>query len=254
MRPSQIAKIDSAIQQGRGAAAQVLGQTYSQYRLTTTTNNSILSGPPINSGFLARLERTTKKIEVENQFFELVVFKATCDNRTLQLGDVLQETGYEAQPTTYVFAQARPTRETLWIRTEFNVFISRPYSEAARMDQMPTSGGVVLNGWAGTYKSNEQILTLTNGMYAFKSTGTEASIPCQLQPLNRIRDPKDPKIPTAFYREHFLAYVPDVPGEQLKELDIINCGQSDRYEIAVIYNPGDVGLTGSVCIVEKLGV
>jgi hypothetical protein len=116
------------------------------------------------------------------------------------------------------------------------------------------SGSVVAGGYLGIDKAGEQILTLTDGLYEFTSAGgaTPAGVPCGIQPLNRVKDAKEPKLPTVLYREHFLAYIPELPGEQLNELDRLNLPNSDRYEIAMLFSTGETGIAGTVAIVERL--
>ena len=250
-----IAQIDSAIQQGRGAAASVLGQTYNVYRNSPTTSNAIVQfSSQVISGFQARIRRTTAKVAVENAFFDLLVFEAICNNTTLELQDVLVETGYENDGGIYTFAQARPTRETLWVRTELNCSITRPTPEGGAAAQMPASGALAAPGYGGIPKGNEDILTLTNGFYAFAVSGTPASVQCGLQPLNRVKDGNSLGTPTDLYREHFLAYVPNLPGVLLGELDRLNMPTMDRYEVVLVYSSDLTGLSGNICIVEKLGV
>jgi hypothetical protein len=126
--PSALTQINTAIQAGRGAAASVLGDLYSVYRLTNATNTAVVSGSPVISQFQAVLEKASKK-DMEQQIFDLQIFKATCDNRILQDQDVLVGTGFDN--ATYVFCQARKMRHSLLARTEFTASITRP---------MPTAG------------------------------------------------------------------------------------------------------------------
>lgn len=251
---TSVQRFDRKIQRGRGKAANKLGQTYDVRRLNASTNVSVTSNRPVLYGLAARIEKTTSKVKIENSTFDLQVYKATTDNRQLHVGDVLTETGFEAQPVSYIFAQRRPTRETLWVRTEFAVSITRPRSDAGRVDQMPAQGGATLDAWSGGYKANEQILTLTSGLYSFQQSGTAAVVLVGMQPLNRLSDASVKGVPTAFYRERFVCYVPELPGDQLMEEDVINVGLSDRYEVALVYSSDQVGFTGYICIVEKLGV
>lgn len=250
---TRIAHIDSKIQRGRGKAASKLGQTYTQYRLGSTSG-SITSGTPIATNFPARIAKASKKA-IENQSFDLLVMEATCDNRTLEIGDLLVETGYGSDNGQYWVAQKRPTRETLWVRAESNCNITRPMPTAGAASQQPASGPELVDGWAGVQKDTEQILTLQNGLYSFTSTAgaTKAVIPAGLQPLNRIKDARDPDIPTALYREHFLVYLPLLPGAILNELDRISfSNMGDAYEIALMFTTEQTGLSGWILIVEKL--
>lgn len=253
-----LATLDQAIQEGRGVAAAILGQTYAQYRLSSSTNNCVISGTPVASAFPARLRRTSAKAAIEGAIFDLACFQATCDNRTLVLDptsgvqDFFVENGYEAMPSDmFALAQIRPTRETLWMRVESFCQITRATPGAGNPDQYPDSGGVAIHGMQGvTGTPGDAILTLTGGAYSFESSGSPASIPCGLQPLNRVRDGKLLGTPTDQPRAHYLIYVPLFPGEQLQEYDRIKFPNGDSYEVLVI-QPGITGLVGYVTICEK---
>lgn len=254
--------INDAIAQGRGAAAAVLGQSFDVRRLDGTTNSSVSSNDPVLTGLPARIRRTTSKVMVENATFDLLVYNATVDERQLQLQDLLTETG--PAPYTdgghFYFVQHRVTRETLWIRAESNCTITRPWPPSGRMDQQPNAGAREVKGWGGPTKSGEQVLTLTNGMYAFGNAddAMPATVYCGLQPMNKIGDTSKSsaagQIPTALYRERFCIYVPDLPGVVLNELDRINGPNNDRFEVMLYHNTDEIGLTGYVAICEKLSV
>lgn len=251
--PTHLQQIDQAIQAGRGAAASVLGQTYTQYRLGSTSG-SITSGAPVATNFPARIGKAQKKA-VENQSFDLLIFEAICDNRTLDIGDLLVETGYGSDGGQFWVAQKRPTRETLWVRAESNCNVTRPMPTAGAASEQPASGPELVDGYAGLQKDTEQILTLQNGLYSFTSAqgATKAVIPAGLQPLNRIKDARDPGIPTALYREHFLIYLPLLPGAILNELDRISfSNMGDAYEIALMFTTEQTGLSGWILVAEKL--
>lgn len=253
--PSKITKIDTAIQRGRGAAAKVLGQSYVQYRLTGATNTGVVSGTPITSDFLARLSKTTKKAAIENEVFGLQVFEAMCDNRTLQIGDVLVETGYESLANNvFTVAQIRPTRETLWVRTEFNCALTRPRPRAGQSSQQPASGFQSMPQYGGTDDKGEWILELVDGLYGFTSSPgvTPASVQCGLVPLNRERDGSSLGTPTDLPRAHFIVYVPNLPGQPLDVYDRIKFPNADKYEILSFGNSEEAGFEGYICICEKV--
>ena len=253
MKPSQIAKIDTAIQRGRGAAAQVLGQSYAQYRLTNATNNSVVSGTPVNANFLARIAKA-KKQSIENQVFDLQVFSATCDNTTLQFGDILVESGYESDGGQYAVAQKRPTRETLLVRVERNASITRPNPLGGAFTDQPASGSAPARNYVGPTKSSELVLTLTNGSYSFQPSGTFAAVPFGLQPQNRMRNGHKPDFPTQVPEVHFLGYLPYLPGVQIVENDVINSDSSDRYVVGMVYQSDDVGFQGYLLGLIKMAV
>jgi hypothetical protein len=255
--------LDGVIQMGRGIAAAVIGQTYDVRRLTQPipATGSISSQIPVWTNFPARLRRITSKLAIEDDIWGLICFEATCDNRQLQLLDELTETGYEAMTNgCYIYAQARPTRETLWMRAESNIAITRMMPTAGAAAQQPSAGWVADTVGLGTVqKDTEHVLTLNNGVYAFSGAGASpASIQCGLQPTTKLTDTSKSSAagswPTALYREKFLAYIPLLPGEQLVELDRLNFPNSDRYEIGTIYTSETTGIAGYLLILEKLGV
>src|SRR5580704_10290457 len=141
MPGTRVKYIDGKIQYGRGRAAQVLGQTHDVYRLTEQTNDSVLGEKPTLVDFPARIRRTTSKMVLEDTIFDLIAYVALCDNTKLVLGDTLKETGYKSQSANiYTYAQQRPTRETVFMRTETNSFLSRPMPTAGQAAQLPASG------------------------------------------------------------------------------------------------------------------
>jgi hypothetical protein len=123
--PSDLKQIDQAIQAGRGAAASVLGQTYNVYRLSSAAQAGILTTTPVIVGYQAYLAKASKA-KIENDTLELEVAQWTCDVTNLILGDVLVETGYKSEGSSWCFSQARPRRESLFVRVELAAKIYRP--------------------------------------------------------------------------------------------------------------------------------
>lgn len=252
---SYIPDIDAVIQEGRGIAASVLGQTYIQYRISGTTNGSVTSGTPVNSSFLARILKTTKRSAVENEFFGLQCFVATCDNRSIALGDVMVETGYGKRDNNiFTVAQFRATRETIWVRTEFNCALTRPRPHAGQSSQQPGSGWTSQSGYGGMDDASEWVLALSGGLYGFTNAQgvTPASVQCGLVQLNRVKDGNALGTPTDLPRVHFIVYVPNTPGQPLEVNDRIKFPNADKYEIKSFYNSSDAGLNGTICVCEKV--
>lgn len=251
--PTALAQIDGAIQLGRGAAASVLGQPYTVYRLTTQ-NNATTNAAPVLTAFPMFLRRA-KKINIENEAFTLLVMQGTCNNQYLKEQDILVETGYEEDEGVWCFAQARPTQPSLFVRVEQTCTITRPIPKGGAEVQMPASGAIAGPGYAGIPKSNEYVLNLSNGMYSFEAnTATPAAVYCGLQPLNKVRDGSSLGTPTDVSRNKFLVYMPNLPGELLDFEDRINMMNQDRYKIDEVFTTDVTGLSGYVLIVEKMGV
>jgi hypothetical protein len=251
--PTALAQINGAIQQGRGAAASVLGQTYTVYRLTDQ-NNSTTNAPPVLTDFPLYF-RPAKKISIENEKFTLLAMQGTCNNNYLKLQDILIETGYENDEGVWCFAQARPTQPSIFMRVEQTCSITRPIPKGGAEVQMPASGAIAGPGYAGIPKQYEYVLNLTNGLYSFEpNTATPAAVYCGLQPLNKVRDGSSLGTPTDVSRNKFLVYMPNLPGELLDFEDRINMMNQDRYKIDEVFNTDLTGLSGYVLIVEKMGV
>ena len=259
--PTYIAQIDSAIQQGRGAAATILGQTYDVYRNGPQTNVSVISSGSLTIHNYPMRIRRSQKVAIENVPFDLLVITATCDNRQLQLGDILVETGYEAQPDNrFCVAQIRPTRETIMVRVENPAAIQRPQPDGGAASQQPISNGVpgtcvMAVGYGGITPFNREILTLTDGAYAFLPAGSttpQASVPIGIQQRSRTRDRRDPGLPTRIAESEFYAYIPDCPGVEFAELDVIKATHEDNYEIRSLFTSDQSGLQGWICLLRKL--
>lgn len=253
-------KLDKKIQKGRGKAAKKAGgQTYMIRRLDSKTNVSVSANRPVLTHYYAKLKRTSSKELIENQTFELLTFVALCDNRRLNLLDQAYEFRYKAMPQgVYIVAQMRPPKPTIWVRAESNVTITRPRGTAGDPSQQPSSMNVpiVSPGWSGTAMQDEEVLTLTNGHYQFSSEpgATAATVACGLSPNARMRDGNALDVPTEQYREEFLIYLPILDGELLNELDNVNFGLSDSYQIGKIYTSDLTGLAGYILKVEKRGI
>lgn len=246
--------IDRAIQLGRGVAGAVVGQPLDVFRLSGTTNVGILTGQPQFTNYPAILRKTTTKKDIENSVFDLQVFEMTSDNTHLHIGDALVTEGYKSDGGVFYYVQNRPMGPSLLIRAEANASISRPATRAGAAIEQPASGAIAQPNYGGAFRAGEQILTLSGGMFSFSLAAglTPASVPCGLQPLNRMSDANRPAIPTRLYRERFLAYVPLLPGEQIVELDRLSFPNSDRYQVMLVYTSETVGLNGYICVVEKI--
>jgi len=245
---------DDIEQQGAGIDADVEGQAFEVRRLSATTPaTGVPTDIPIAT-INAVVERITSRSLIENQTFDLLVFRATMDVRTLQKGDVLREIGYGATSAgVFTYAQKRPQQDALVVRTEATATISREFSASGMASQQPVSGTLAMPGYSGTTPAIEQVLTLINGAYAYAPNGaTSALVQVGLQPISRFSDQAKPKMPTALYRERFMLYVPLLPGVALRENDRINIVGGERYEVAIVYSSGATGFVGHIIVAERL--
>lgn len=255
---ANVQTIENARQKGRAAVARVLGQNYSVYRLTSASNNSITAGTPLYTNFKSVMTSWRSRMDIENSIFELQSFNADCDSRGLQIGDIFVENGFRSDGSMYAVASIRPLKATVLMRVEQPTLITLYNPAAGRADQQPVSGAVQIKaapggGYGGGTKASEQILTLTAGNYAFSTTGTPATVPCGLQPLNRLHGAPPSKLPTDPRRQLWLVYCPILPGAQLVESCYFGMGNGDRYDIE-LYFLAQFGLQGYICIVEKAAV
>jgi hypothetical protein len=249
--------MDAGLRAIRGGWASQWGQTYNVYRAGSSTSGSYLNASPVITGFQMTPIFKATKTKIENQTFDLVIAIGECDDTALQIGDILVETGYEAEAgDVLVYAQRRPLRESLFVRCESNITITRPQPHGGQAAQQPgTNTSIAAAGYMGVDKASEWGLVLNSGVYSFTNTpgATLASVPAGLSQLNRLRDASDPKIPAPLYREHFVTYIPLLTGYQPTELDRFNYPNSDRYEHGSIFTSEATGLVGYVIIVEKTG-
>jgi hypothetical protein len=261
---TDIQDIDEAIQEGRGAAASVVGQTADVRRLTNSTNVSILNNAPVLLRFPFIPRRATKG-EIENETFGLEVWTATCDNTLLMPGDVVTQTSgsFENDGSQWIFAQRRPMKHSLFVRAESNITISRPTPTggSASTQPPPGSGAVFTPGtYGGIWTATDKQLVLINGMYAFTATpGTLASVPCGIQQTSKVKPPAygnapdaGLNIPTALPITQYVAYLPLIPGDAIQELDRLHFGASDSYEVMSFFTTEQTGFTGYICFVHKL--
>lgn len=247
--------IDHAVQQGRGVVGAIEGQTYTVYRLTASTNVSMISGTPAIASFPAKIARTRKSWAIENATDQLLVYEFVCDKTPLQLGDALVESGYGSDGGMYIFAEARPLLPNLFVRTESAVTVTRPAPIGGQASQQPASGAVAqIGNYGGTPKSSELILTLSSGLYSFESSGTYASVPCGMQPRSRVRGLHKIEFPTQVPQTEFANYLPLLPGVAILENDLINYENGDRYQVVQTFSTGDTGLQGWLCITYKVSV
>jgi hypothetical protein len=258
MPTTQIKGFDVIKQTILGVGAFIDGQSFEVRRNSPTTNIGISSNRPVIPFFAARVEPKPSKRLIENSTHEILVFEASCNNLRLKEGDVLKQYGWKNDGSVFTYAQARPMQSTIFVRTEATCSLSRPMPTAGQAAQQPSSGIVAAASgeYMGIAKSTEWFLTLINGDYAFSSDPSipHADVYVGLQPLHKVADGNNVDLPTALYREKFMCWIPQLPGEMLTELDRIRFQNSDVYELAEIFSTDSVGLSGYICLVERINV
>lgn len=252
---SYISLIDGAIQQGRGAAATVVGQMYDVYRLTTQSGQ-VVSGTALYKNFPAKLTRWKNTKDIENEDLGAIVFAATCNNLYLQIGDILVglgSQGYRSDGAMYVVADERPLKQTVVVRCEQSATITRPTTSTSNVS-LNVGKPTVVTTYSGITKSTETSLVLNNGQYSWSTSGTAAMVPFGLQPTHRLREYPASKLPTDTRKETFIGFLPATPGVIIEENDVISSGSAgDRYRVEQNYI-AEHGLQGQILIVEKLVV
>lgn len=255
-------RVDRAIQRGRGKTAGKIGQTFAQRRLMPNSTGSIFIQAPITTQFPVMLTRA-KKVDVEDEIFTLIALTATCDNRQLQLGDLLTETGYGAELTSYVYAQRRPMKPTIWMRTESVATITRPNAEAATDPASNTTPvtpsvtfgdytppGVGPNTYAGRDPATDLTLSLIAGQYSF-GNGPAAQVPIGIAPVSRVGTSGGTQFAENLSQTRFYGYLPPMPGVTLQRLDRIDVpARGTSYVVQMTY-ANSVGLVGTVCVLEQ---
>lgn len=250
---SRIRQLDQLLQRAKGKAANVYGQTYDQYRLSNQTPNSgILNGLPIASSVAMSLKKAQKTV-IEGESFSILTMNAMVDNRNLQIGDLLLETGYEANAGVYAVAQIRPLRATLLVRCEQTGYIIRPTPLGGNANQMPPSGASWNQQYGGYAEGSQQYATIQKGTFTFAPSGAMAELAFNLTPTNRIREMRDPKFATQVANQQYLAWIPAYPGLEIRETDYFQLtDDSLKLKIVQLYQPQNVGFTGYTVIVEEM--
>jgi hypothetical protein len=250
--PNALAALGSGLQKMRGGFAGAYAPSFSVYRVSSATPaTGVLSGT--SSGALPiTLERTVSRGVLENQMFEVLSFAGTCDNRNLNLGDLVQQA---SDGGVYCFAQYRPPEDSIFVRCESLATFSRPMPDGGRSDQQPASGAVYEDAYFGEYHAGEWPLTVTAGSFAYVTPAgspVSAAVPIGLQPTSRVRDEQQPQIPEGAFHAEFFAYIPPLKGLTLSQRDRIYVPGSAGYQIISLYSSQQVGLIGTIAKLETL--
>lgn len=241
-------RVNAKIQKLNGKAARRIGQHYNVYRLSNTSNGSVLnSGNRILTNFPIRMVLNMEGWIVEQTKIYDMVFEGLCDARNLQIGDICVE--MDGDGAMFAVADLRPMNPNVFIRVEQSGALSRPFGALPNgATQMPSLGRV---GFFGAGKSSEQICVLINGYYSLALSGNPATIPLGVQPYKRLGMMPDPKVPTSTHRNEVFAYVPNLPGVQIQPGDVISASNGDRYQVHTV-TPYTEGLQGYQLICESL--
>ena len=254
MYGAQLTEIETARQGEFSAVAQALGRAYRQYRpMPSSFATGVLDGAPIATVPIF-IERTTTRSALENQIFELVFFTAKGDNRTWQLGDLFVE---QATGAAYCYCQSRPIKPSFFIRCEALATIRRPDDVATATPTPPPAGtAFVAPTESETDDADDDILTLTGGIYGFSAASTSptaATVPIGIQPTARARGEHGEKLDSSTAIQRFVGYVPPLGNLRLRERDTLALATGDSYMCEQVFSTGDVGLVGTTCLLVKIG-
>ena len=248
---TQNARIERLKQYGLGKGAQVIGESYSCYRLNTATPaTGLLNGLPFQSNYQCSLVKATKG-DVEGESYMILVMKGTCDNRSLLLGDIL----VDAVGGMYAFAQQRPvTGSNLFVRVEQSASLYRPTPAGGNPSDVPAQGATYTSQYGGYSESTRQVLTVFNGAYSLTNavSGVAATIPFSVTPTTRLREMRDPKFATQLNAQQYIGYAPLLPGFEIVETDYFETADGSKYEVAEIYSSGNVGLSGYTMLLTEM--
>jgi len=257
--------LDRILSYGGGVEAGITGQRYDVRRLTQRSNGSILTQAPVIPSFPVVLERTTSKKIIEDEPFSLVIFEGDCDYSKLQLGDVLSGSGLDpfGSASSFVYAQHRPTREALFVRTESVATITRPNAEAATdpaSNTTPVTSSVTFgdytppgagpNTYAGRDPATDLTLSLIAGQFSF-GNGPAAQVPIGIAPVSRVGTSGGAQFAENLSQTRFYGYIPPLPGVMLQRLDRIDVPARGASCVVSMTYANSVGLVGTVCVLEQ---
>jgi hypothetical protein len=251
-----IAALDNALRRGLGKAGEVIGTTFSVYRLGGTSGtpngaaNIIDPLNLINDNYFARIVHQKPPVVIETEEVYRLYYIGLCDTRQLKVGDVFVETGPELADTpdgrVYFLNDVQPFLPPVFTRVEIFGTITRPHGDGA--SEQPIQG---YDGYQGESKFTEEIITLGDSLYSFATSGTPTVIPMGIQPAKRMGSQQDIKFPTATHRGLYMASCPLLPGVQIQPGDYLSDQNGSRYVIHVPHAQ-TVGNQGIQMLVESV--
>ena len=253
---------DVGLNNTRGGWATAFGQTVNVYRLSATTPaTGILNDTPILSPFPVEFVVESGS-GPEDEIFNLITFVATCDNTLLQLGDIMQETGYRSTGAVYCFTQYRALRESEAIRCETQAIIRRPVDVTSTLTQPLSQWTAVTSQQAEVTEATGNVLVLNAGVFSFAtpSGNTPVSVPFGLQPTTRIAGPHKENDPTSTDVQRFAGYLPPMYGAggnpivflANDEIEVQD-GTGAVYVVKESFSSTPTGVVGSILLLTRQG-
>jgi hypothetical protein len=246
------ASLNNLLQYGQGLGAQIEGQPYNLYRVTNLTPaGGILSGLPLYTNVPVVMRKAAKTV-IEGESFSILTMNGMCDNRQMQLGDVLVEQN-SVENAYYAVAQMRPLMPTLFVRCEQTCIIQRPIAEGGAFAQMPQSGSIFQSNYGGTTDASSTYVMCTNGVFTYADDeANAASFPIGLTPTQRIKSMRKPDFVNQLPDQQYIAYIPYIPGLGIAEADNLLLSNGQQFEIVQMYDSEGTGLSGYICIVNEV--
>jgi hypothetical protein len=249
--------IQRAIDRGRGAAAQVLGEPSNVFRLVAGANGNYLD--------------STNKIASPNIFFRgcsakdiraglesdsrlgTFWFEMIGDMSSFQLGDIflindpVYGSGSTLVPWTTTefraicFAQHAPVKKSFGARLNTTIQVRRLTNAAAQ------NGGKY---WQAGQNDGSPVC-LVNGQFVLVA-GTPSNIPCGLIATGRTYGEKSfNDDPTNLHKSAWYCYVPPLQGFNFREDDRVIAADGAIYRVLIPYQQ-QAGAVGSQLYLERL--
>jgi hypothetical protein len=248
-----VSAVDNALRQALGQGVPVIAEFYDVYRLNEQSTGQWIS--PANlvmSGYQARIVYKPPVVLQEQILLYKMFYSGMCDPRSLQIGDVLVQTGPPLTDTPdgriFIFADVQPLMAPTFFRCEIPGSITRPHGPLTTPEPLLGDGGE-----ARTTKQTEWLVTLSQGLFDVTADGPACTIPMGIALRERGGGKQEIKYPTAGPRGELDIFVPDLPGLQLQVNDMVSDSHGNRFRLTVIALY-DVGLKGYQCRAETVFV
>lgn len=228
-----VGPIDRALRTALGQGVGPIAELYDVYRLNSSSTGQIISPQnKVLSNYKFRIVKSVPAVMLEQRSLYPMVYSGMGDTRSLQIDDVLVETGPNLTDTPggriFTFISVAPLLAPVFARTEVLGAISQPHNPTRTSEMLLGDGGD-----ASTTKSTEWVVTLSGGLYSATPGGPAATIPCGFQLRERGGGLQELKYPSASPRGEWDFYIPSLPGYEVRPNDVISDAVGNRYRITV---------------------
>lgn len=246
--PFNYQSAQSLINFGRQFAANLVGQPFDQYRLSSISSGDVIAPENLLKGpIYSKITHTRQMKDIENDYLHTNPFEFMLDMSAVQLGDILvQNDPTYGGNTQYAVASRRPLKPTLTVRVE----------TIANIYQANSGRGA--GGYAGSSRSNQVPYILTNGVFAPSTQGGAVSnVPVGIQYIGQLKVQNNDRLPLDDSLPHWFCYLPYLPGlDGVRENDIIQVPAVEqntpmRFRINAMQPQPGWGLAGYFCTAVK---